>query len=278
MSIRALHLQQRNLTPYGDYEARTLPIWKFIVSIGVDHISRYTLGFSTGDTIYPATRLLKNDFNFPVYRRPLKPNLLVRLGHATRLLNDQKGDAPTESGIKFKAILGIGCNIGIVTHGKFFVSANAILGEWAHNPILWLESDVPDELQFDCGRSGRINTFIPDTVLSQKYVADNTRDKLRAHKIIARVAEGRATLISSLKRYKRRLGLTITSIVSMIPRGVIVPSTDRSNVSRIYGKSPQLWENCAFFFLITTKLHDQTFDGLNRAGSAACLSPKGGKA
>lgn len=243
----------------------------------MDQISRYTLGFSTSDTIYPATRLLKNDCNFPVYRRPLKPKLLVRLGHATRLVNDQKCEAPKEFGIKFKAIIGIGYNIGIFIHIKFLVSANVIPSEWAHNPFLCVESDVPPKLQFDCGRSGSINTFIPDTVLSQKYASD-THDKLRAHKIIARVTEGQATLISSLKRYKRRLGLTITSIASIIPRGVIFPSAGKSNLSRLYARSLQLLENWAFSALITTELQNPTFDGLNRVGSAACLSPQGGMA
>src|SRR5204863_92354 len=90
------------------------------------------------------------------------------LGRPVRFANDANCFALSEAAdgaaagcaIVFGVILGTGCGGGIVVGGRVLVGANAIAGEWGHNP---LPAPTPEEWPGPpcyCGRTGCIETFL----------------------------------------------------------------------------------------------------------------------
>src|SRR3546814_3180735 len=65
----------------------------------------------------------------------------------------------------FAVILGTGVGGGIVVRGELLNGANAIAGEWGHNPLPWPQpGELPGPACY-CGRHGCIETWISGTGL-----------------------------------------------------------------------------------------------------------------
>ena len=98
--------------------------------------------------ISPATGLVKNANSTWLNGRPFKADLERVLGRDVRLANDANCLAMSEAAdgaaagadVVFAVILGTGTGGGIVVGGRVVTGANAIAGEWGHNPLPW-----PDE-------------------------------------------------------------------------------------------------------------------------------------
>jgi fructokinase len=77
--------------------------------------------------------------------RPLVDDLSSRLGRPVRVANDANCFAISEATdgaaagapVVFGVIIGTGTGGGIVVRGEPIVGANALAGEWGHNPLPW---------------------------------------------------------------------------------------------------------------------------------------------
>ena len=112
--------------------------------------------------VSPATGLIKNANSTRLNGRPLKADLERRLGREVRMENDANCFAVSEAsdgaaaglGIVFGVILGTGVGGGIVVDGRPLTGAQAIAGEWGHNPLpLPGTGDEPAPACY-CGRRG----------------------------------------------------------------------------------------------------------------------------
>ena len=90
-----------------------------------------------------ATGLIKNANSVCLNGRPLQTDLQHRLDHPVRLANDANclalseavDGAARDAHTVFSVILGTGIGGGIVIDKQMMVGANAIAGEWGHNPL-----------------------------------------------------------------------------------------------------------------------------------------------
>jgi fructokinase len=91
----------------------------------------------------------------------------------------------------FGVVLGTGVGAGIALGGRILLGANAIAGEWGHNPVPW---PAPDEIPGPpcyCRRSGCIETFLSGPALAVDHRRHGGRS-LGAAEIAAFAARGDA--------------------------------------------------------------------------------------
>ena len=94
-------------------------------------------------------RRIRNSNSTCLNGRALKQDLERALGREIRIANDANcfalseaiDGAAREAPIAFGVILGTGVGGGIVVHGRVLHGANAIAGEWGHNPLPWPRAD-----------------------------------------------------------------------------------------------------------------------------------------
>ena len=133
-------------TPPDDYR-RTLEAIAELVGAAIRRArpDAAAVGIGIPGTISPATGLVKNANSTWLIGQPLQRDLEAALGRPVRLANDANCFALSEAtdgaaaGARtvFGVILGTGVGGGIVIDGRLLAGANAIAGEWGHNPLPW---------------------------------------------------------------------------------------------------------------------------------------------
>ena len=162
----ALRLRRRTATPAGDYAGTIAAVAGLVAGIEREIGARTSVGIGIPGTIVAATGLVKNANSTWLIGRPLADDVEAALGRPVRFANDANCFALSEAidgagaghGTVFGVILGTGVGGGIAIGGRILVGANAIAGEWGHNP---LPAPRLDELADEwpgppcyCGRSG----------------------------------------------------------------------------------------------------------------------------
>src|SRR4029079_10367586 len=161
-------VRTRIAAPRGDYQHTLDAVCSLVDAIERDAGEGGTVGVGIPGTISPATGLVKNANSTWLIGKPLGEDLPRLLGRSVRFANDANCFALSEAtdgagagaATVFGVIVGTGCGGGVVVGGRVLVGANAIAGEWGHNP---LPAPTPDEWPGPpcyCGRTGCIETFL----------------------------------------------------------------------------------------------------------------------
>lgn len=138
-------LRRRIPTPAGDYAA-TLAAVAGLVEAAEDELGATgSVGVGGPGAVSPASGLIKNANSTWLNGRPLVEDLSARLGRRIRYANDANCFALSEAtdgagagaDTVLGVILGTGVGAGVVVHGGLLTGANAIAGEWGHNPLPW---------------------------------------------------------------------------------------------------------------------------------------------
>ena len=157
--------ERRIATPAGDYDGTVAAIAGLVAAIEGELGANAPVGVGIPGTIVGATGLVKNANSTWLNRRPLGRDVEAALGRPVRFANDANCFALSEAidgaaaggAAVFGVILGTGVGGGLVIDRKLIVGANAIAGEWGHNP---LPAPLPDELPGPacyCGRRGSMS-------------------------------------------------------------------------------------------------------------------------
>src|SRR5687768_18252270 len=123
------------------------------------------------------TGLVKNANSTWLNGKPLKQDLEKALGREVRLQNDANCFALSEAvdgagkgaRVVFGVILGTGVGGGIVVDGRVITGADAIAGEWGHNPLPAPTADDLPHPDCYCGRKGCIETYLSGPALSRDH-------------------------------------------------------------------------------------------------------------
>lgn len=252
--------RRRIATPRDDYDATLSAVAK-LVAEAEKHVGRSTIGIGTPGAVSPATGLMKNANSTWLIGRPLGEDIARLLGRDVRIANDANCFALSEAvdgaaagaSVVFGVILGTGTGGAIVVNRDVVVGANAIGGEWGHNPMPW-----PDAAEWPgpacyCGRTGCIETFLSGPGMSRDH-REATGAELDATGIAARADQGDADAHATIERYARRLARGLASIINVVDPDVIVLGGGVSNVASLYDRVPQLWVPYVFSDRIATKL------------------------
>ncbi|HEY6213514.1 MAG TPA: ROK family protein [Vicinamibacterales bacterium] len=251
--------RRRIPTPRGDY-ARTLgAIVDLVGALEKETSARGTVGIGMPGAISPATGLVKNANSTWLNGRPLADDLPRLLDRPVRFANDANCFALSEAtdgaaagaDIVFGVIIGTGTGGGVVVRGSVLTGANAIAGEWGHNPLPGEEARPGPPCY--CGRSGCIETFLSGPGLARDY-ANAGGDSLDADAIAARAAAGEPRATASLDRYVDRMARALATIINVIDPDVIVLGGGLSNIERLYDDVPARWGPHVFSDRVTTRL------------------------
>jgi fructokinase len=255
-------LQRRRIpAPRGNYDDSVRAIVDLVVALEDGAPERGTVGVGIPGAVSPASGLIKNANSTWLIGRPLAEDLSRALGRPVRLANDANCFALSEAtdgaaagaAVVFGVIIGTGTGGGVVVNGRVIAGANAIGGEWGHNPMPAAADDERPGPSCYCGRSGCIETFLSGPALARDYAASGGA-VVSAVEIAARAESGEALADAALTRYERRFARAIASIINVLDPDVIVLGGGLSNVQRLYVNVPRLWSSFVFSDHVATRL------------------------
>jgi fructokinase len=252
--------RKRVPSPRGDYEG-TIEAVAGLIADAEQASGPGSIGIGMPGAISPATGLVKNANSTWLNGRPLAEDLTARLKRPVRLANDANCLALSEAAdgaaageaVVFAVIIGTGTGGGLAVNGQAVLGANAIAGEWGHNPIPWPEAGEWPGPDCYCGRTGCIETFLSGPGLAADHFRV-TSERLDATTIAARACEGDAEASASLGRYERRLARALAAVVNIVDPHVIVMGGGLSNVDRLYTSVPRIWGEYIFSDHVATRL------------------------
>lgn len=249
--------RRRVATPQGDYAATLRAVTALVHEAERELGACGSVGIGMPGALSLASARVKNANSTCLNDRPLKEDLGTALGREVRVANDANCFALSEAvdgagrgaAVVFGVILGTGVGGGIVVHGRVLTGANAIAGEWGHNPLpLPGEVDLPLPPCY-CGRRGCIETY-----LSGPGLRRDSGTGLDAPEIVARAAQGDAGCEAALERYEERLARSLAGVINILDPDVIVLGGGISNSERLYASVPELWRRHVFSDRVTTRL------------------------
>jgi fructokinase len=273
--------RERIDTPHDDYPATVDALCQLIANIEQQAGSSSSIGIGIPGTISPATGLVKNANSTWLIGKPLNKDLEKQLHRPVRIANDANCFAVSEASdgaaagaeIVFGVIIGTGTGGGICFNGQPLVGANAIGGEWGHNPLPWPQpNELPGPACY-CGLHGCIETWLSGTGFANRF-QEQTGKALSAPEIVALVEQGDAAAELALQQYEQRMARALASIINVIDPDVIVLGGGMSNVERLYTNVPKLWGEYVFSDRVDTLLVPPKHGDSSGVRGAAWLWPQ----
>ena len=238
-------LRRRIATPQGDYRATLAAIGRLVENTENELGQRGSVGLAIPGAESLATGLIKNANSTCLIGQPLRQDLQTLLQREIRLANDANCFALSEAidgsgrgaNIVFGVILGTGVGGGIVVHGRVLTGANAIAGEWGHNPLPPADGDNGPAPDCYCGHRGCVEAWLSGPAMARDHLA-NCGEALDAIEIEARANAGDAACSATLTRYEARLGRALAGIINILDPDVIVLGGGLSKMQRLYRNLP----------------------------------------
>jgi fructokinase len=254
-------LRRRVPTPAGEYEQTLAAVADLVRSAERDLGVQASIGIGTPGAVSRATGLLKNANSTCLNGRPVKDDLERRLGREVRIANDANCFALSEAmdgagrnaDTVFGVILGTGVGGGIIVSRHVLEGANAIAGEWGHNPLpLPRAEDLPLPDCY-CGRLGCVETYLSGPGMAKLHCAA-TGMSLAPPAIVAAAAAGHEGAERTVQLYEDRLARSLANVINVLDPEVIVLGGGLSNIERLYANVLQLWQRYVFSDRVDTRL------------------------
>jgi fructokinase len=269
-------------TPEGSYAAGVQAIVDLVHALEAEVGAPCSVGVAHPGAISPTTGLIKNANSTRLNGHPLDKDLERLLGRPVRMANDANCFAVSEasdgaaagSGIVFGVILGTGVGGGVVIDGRPITGAQAIAGEWGHNPLPDRRDDERPGVRCYCGRTGCIETWLSGPRLQEQFRARTGRS-LRATEIAEAAEAGDARAIEQMELYCDRLARALSAVINLLDPHAVVLGGGLSKIKRLYTRVPELWKQYVFSEpeLIATRLLPPRFGDSSGVRGAAWLWP-----
>jgi fructokinase len=273
--------RQRVPTPREDYAATIEQVCALVVA--AERVAGAgTVGVGIPGVVSPATGLVKNANSTWLNGRPLGQDLQQRLGREVRLANDANCFALSEASdgagkgrpIVFGVIIGTGTGGGLVIDGRVVVGANAIAGEWGHNPLPWPEPGEWPGPPCYCGRRGCIETFLSGPGLTRDH-EQATGERCHPATIASRASAGDAAATATLGRYQQRMARALASVLNVVDPDVVVLGGGLSAIPGLPERVMELWGRYVFSDSVTTGILRAVHGDASGVRGAAWLWPPG---
>lgn len=253
-------VRRRVDTPAGDYRGTIEAIAGLVENAEAETGPAASIGVGMPGTISPATGLVKNANSSCLIGERFDEDLRSRLGRDVVCANDANCFALSEAvdgagagaSTVFGVILGTGVGGGLIVDERILVGANAIGGEWGHNPLPWPVGDERPGPACYCGQTGCVEMFLSGPAVEREY-AQLTGRRLRATDIAGAVDNDEAAL-EVIERYEERLARGLSSIINVIDPDVIVLGGGLSRITRLYEQVPARWDTYVFSDHVATRL------------------------
>src|SRR5882762_2011349 len=172
----AVLVRRRVATPRGSYHATLEAMVALVGEVEMAIGETASVGLGMPGAISPVTGVVKNANSTWLIGRPLRQDLETKLGRPVRFANDANCFALSEAtdgaaagaSIVFGVIVGTGCGGGVIVNGHVLTGANAIGGEWGHNPLPAPRDGESPGPPCYCGRRGCIEQFLSGPALARE--------------------------------------------------------------------------------------------------------------
>ena len=274
--------RRRVPTPSGDYAAILRAVAQMVHALEHDAGARgsATVGVGIPGAVSPVTGLIKNANSTCLIGRALDRDLALASGRPVRLANDANCFVVSETAdgaaqgarVAFGVILGTGVGGGIALEGRAWAGANAIAGEWGHNPVPWPNPDELPGVPCYCGKRGCIETFLSGPALARDYAA-RAGEKLDSEDVVARANADDPHAAATLACYEERLARALATVVNVLDPDAIVLGGGLSGIARLYDNVPRLWQRWVFSDRADTPLRPNRHGPASGMRGAAWLWP-----
>lgn len=245
--------RRRRPTPRHDYDATIGAIVEQVQTLETEFGRRGSVGVGIPGALSATTGLIKNASSTWLLGRPLDRDLAAALRRPVRLMNDANCLALSEASdgaaaglaVVFAAILGTGVGGGIAVAGRPLVGANAIAGEWGHNPLPWPRDAERPGPDCYCGKQGCIETFLSGPNLARDY-REAGGEAITAAELAARAEAGEPAALAALARYEDRLARALAGVINILDPDAVVLGGGLSNLERLYRSLPALLPRYVF--------------------------------
>ena len=232
-------------------------------------------------SISPATGLVKNANSTWLIGQRFDQDLVSALEREVRCENDANCMAVSEAvdgagadgHTVFGVIIGTGVGGGVVVDKRPLKGANAVGGEWGHNPLPWPKDDERPGPSCYCGLHGCVETFLSGIGFQNDYTR-HTGQELLAPDIVTAAEAGETAADDALKRYEDRLARGLATIINLLDPDVIVLAGGMSNVERLYHAVPAIWLRYVFSDRVDTALRPPVHGDSSGVRGAAWLWPR----
>jgi len=270
-------------TPGTSYEETLKAVIDVVGELERRAGERCTVGIAHPGAVSPATGLIKNANSTRLNGRPMRADLERVLGREVRMQNDANCFAVSEAsdgaaaglGIVFGVILGTGVGGGVVIDGRPLTGAQAVAGEWGHNPLPHPADDERPGPRCYCGQIGCIETWLSGPRFERQFL-ERTGRTLRATDIGEAALTGDAEAAACFELYCDRRARALSVVINIVDPHAVVLGGGLSRMTPLYGRVPELWKRYIFSEpeLIVTKLLPPRFGDSSGVRGAAWLWPE----
>lgn len=277
-------LRNRIATPKDNYQNIIDTIIELIRCAEANVKQECSIGICTPGSLSPATDLLRNSNTACLNGKPFKQDLERALAKKLQIireiriendanclaLSESMDGAAQDANTVFGVIVGTGTGGGLVVDKKVLMGANAIAGEWGHNPLPWPNEGELELTKCWCGKRGCIETFLSGPGLAGDYQRATQQDKT-AIEVVELSLAGNYDAKDALCRYEHRMARGLAHVINLLDPEVIVLGGGMSNVQRLYKNVPKLWQRWIFSNQVNTKLVPPRFGDSSGVRGAAWL-------
>lgn len=273
-------LRRREASPANDYPATIAAIVRLVASAESELGRRATVGIGIPGSESPTSGLIRNANSTCLNGRALRHDIELALGRTVRIANDANCLAMSEASdgagagfaTVFAVILGTGVGGGLAVDGRVLLGANAIAGEWGHNPLPAPRgAELPGPRCY-CGRVNCIETWLSGPGLAADHVRHGG-SPASPEAIVAAARAGEARARSSLARYGERLARSLATVINIFDPDVIVLAGGLSNIAELYDDVPRHWGAQVFSDRVATRLLRSRHGDSSGVRGAAWLWP-----
>jgi fructokinase len=269
--------ERRVATPREDYDA-TVRALATLVAEAEAFAGPCSIGVGIPGAISPATGLVKNANSTWLNGRPFKDDVERALGREVRMANDANCLAVSEATdgaaagatLVFGVILGTGTGGGLVIDRRVLTGANAIAGEWGHNPLPWPDSEESPGPACFCGHNGCNETFLSGPGLAADY-RRRGGGTLDAVTIVGRAEAGEPLARVTLRAWTRRVSKALAAVINVFDPDVIVVGGGLSRIASLYSDVPKQWNAWIFSDTVVTRIVPAAFGDASGVRGAAWL-------
>ena len=216
-TLGATLVRRRVPTPLNDYNGILDAIASLVGGVERELGAGLPLGIGAPGAVSRTTRRIKNANSTILIGTPFADDLEAKLERTIRIDNDAncfvRSEAADGAGkdarVVFGVILGTGVGGGIAIDRRVVGGANAIAGEWGHNPLPWPREDELPGMSCYCGKFGCMETFLCGSALAREPVRARYEDRL---------ARGLASVVNILDPDAVILGGGVSNIPDLAPR------------------------------------------------------------
>lgn len=257
----AVVARHRRATPQGSYGETLQTVADLVDMVEGELGCRASVGMGTPGSLSRATGLLHNSNSMCLNNKPLLQDMERLLGRPVRVANDANclvlseaaDGAAAGASVVFGVILGTGVGGAIAIDGRVITGANAIAGEWGHNPLPWPADDERPGPPCYCGHKGCIETFVSGPAMAADH-KEATGKLLTPPEIASQAEGGDRQCRETLGRYNWRLARALSAVINIVDPHVIVLAGGLSNMGTLYTEVPALWGEYVFSDRVDTRL------------------------